>query len=53
MGFFDIFRKKQDTPPSEEQVRQQRQKDRQQGPRERMQKEPEQQRQKRARTPLA
>ena len=25
MGFFDIFRKKQDTPPSEEQVRQQRQ----------------------------
>ena len=25
MGFFDIFRKKRDTPPSEEQVRQQRQ----------------------------
>ena len=25
MGFFDIFHKKQDTPPSEEQVRQQRQ----------------------------
>lgn len=25
MGFFDIFRKKQDTPPSEEQVRQQQQ----------------------------
>ena len=25
MGFFDMFRKKQDTPPSEEQVRQQRQ----------------------------
>ena len=25
MGFFDIYRKKQDTPPSEEQVRQQRQ----------------------------